>query len=188
MDFLDDPLPINPVTIRIKNAKNVPIYLGGDTGSCGPTEMYGIADPSGPLALHAGGCGYTCEALQQHDDVCPDSCFLPPTIYIAPGGTYEETWSGTSFPTAQMPSECYFNPEYAYDSCYQRTAVPTGAYVATAVASDQLTCLDVGICSCEPDAKGSCQIPYGGSPSGQMLEGKVSFTMPATGVVEIVVP
>src|SRR5690349_16974390 len=47
MDYLDEPLPANPITIRIKNGKDVPIYLGGNTGTCGPMELYGISNDAG---------------------------------------------------------------------------------------------------------------------------------------------
>lgn len=186
-DYLDDPLPLNPITIRIKNEKSVPIYLGGDNGTCGPTELYEIAGPNGPVTLHAGGCGFTCQGLQQHGDECPDSCFLPPTIYIAPGGSYDQTWDTGTYPTAAMPTECYFEPQFAYDSCYQRKTAPPGDYVVAVDAGTQVTCLDIGICSCEPDATGSCQIPYGATPSGETVAAKTSFSMPALDVIEITV-
>jgi hypothetical protein len=185
-EFLDETPPPNLLTIRVTNAKTVPIYMGSDI-NCGPYQLYEIVGPNGQLELHPGGCGFTCQGLQQHGDECPDACMVPPLIYIAPGGSYDQYWNLVAFEQAFMPTECYFEPEFAYDSCMQQIVPPAGEYTAIVQASTEFTCLDIGTCSCTPDASGSCEIPYGGQPTGEILSANAAFQHPSAGMVEITI-
>ncbi|MFO0567317.1 MAG: hypothetical protein U0263_16790 [Polyangiaceae bacterium] len=182
-DFLDEPLPTS-VTIRVVNKRATPIYVGGGSG-CGNEPLYTLSGPGGLVALSPGGCGFTCEALQAHGDMCPDACFLPPTIFIAPGGSFDTAWAGTSYEAATMPASCYFEPQYALPTCNRRRVADPANYVAKVDAGSALTCLDVGMCSCTPDAQGSCEITYGGTPSGDALTASATFTMPGSSVVMV---
>lgn len=180
-DFADQSAP-GPVTIRIVNQLPKPIYLGGGN-TCSPEPVYDLQGPSGPVPMFAGGCGNTCEALQQHGDWCADACLIPPVIVIAPGGSYDTSWTGNTYETLSMPLACYFEPQYAPPTCGRRLEAPAGTYGAFVTAADSISCNDVAICSCTPSAQGSCEIPYGASLSGSTLSTKTSFAMPGASLV-----
>lgn len=182
-DFADE-TPPGAITFRYQNATSVPIYLGG-SGTCYPVPLYELAGPHGPVPVQAGECGHTCQALQTHGNYCTDACMLPPVVMIIPGGHYEESWSGATHQPAEMPPACYFEPEFAPKTCDRRLVAPEGSYAVAVHAGTELTCLDVGICGCQPDAKGSCKIPHGGSSDAKPLTAKASFTMPGASVVVV---
>jgi len=180
----EDLTPPNGVTVRYVNALSVPIYVGGGN-TCDPSPLYQLFGPEGPVPYGASGCGHTCQALQQHGDWCTDACMIPPVVMIAPGGSYDDTWSGTTFRQREMPASCYFEPQYAPPTCSQRIVAPAGSYGVSIVAGKTLTCYDVGLCNCTPDAKGSCQIPYGATVEDPSLATKASFEMPGTNLVTL---
>jgi hypothetical protein len=179
-----DETPPGAITVRLKNTKPYPIYVGGGT-DCGGKPLFTLSDAGGPVQMFAGGCGNTCEKLQKHGDWCPDACMIPPVVMIQPGGHYDDVWSGTTFEELKMPKSCYFEPEFAGASCSRRIVAPAGAYAALAVGGTAVTCLDVGICSCKPDANGACEIMYGGDVSGDPVPGKVAFQLPGASLVVI---
>jgi len=183
-DFADQSPPPEGVTIRLVNARNTPIYLGGDN-NCAPIEWFELEGPEGPIVQRASGCGHTCQGLQQYDNLCPEACMVPPVVVIAPGGHYDTSWAGTTFEQAPMPISCYFNPEYAPTSCDRQLVAPAGSYVASAEAFTDVACTDLGICPCNPGPAGSCEIAYGSAPAGETIAAKVSFEHASTSVVEV---
>jgi len=183
-DGYEDQTPPGSVTLRYQNKTSGPIYLGGGN-TCDPTPLFELNGPEGPVQLIAGGCGHTCEALQTHGNYCAGACMMPPVIFIAPGGHYEEKWSGSVFVSEAMPKECHFEPEFAPPTCDRRVIAPKGSYAAMVQAGVTLTCYDSSTCSCTPDASGSCQIPYGGTPDGTKVAAKASFEMPGASLVTI---
>lgn len=183
-DGYEDETPPGSVTLRYQNATGAPIYLGGGN-TCDPTPLFDLDGPDGPVQLMASGCGHTCEALQSHGNYCAGACMMPPVIMIAPGGHYDETWLGTVYELETMPEKCYFEPDFAPTSCDRRVIAPKGSYAAVVQAGSTLSCYDSSTCSCTPDASGSCQIPYGGTPDGKQLAAKASFEMPGASLVTI---
>ena len=183
-DQFADEKPPGAVTFRYTNLTSVPIYLGGGTG-CDSGPLYDLSGPQGLVPAQAGPCGHTCQALQTHGNYCAGACMIPPLVMIIPGGYYEETWSGTTFEDAQMPEQCYFEPEFAQATCDRRIVGPEGSYGVMVQAGTTISCLDVGVCGCQPDANGSCQIPNGGSAEGPALSTKMSFEMPGTSMVSL---
>jgi hypothetical protein len=183
-DFLDQIPPPEGVTLRLVNATNQPIYLGGEN-NCGPNDLFQLQGPNGAIRLRAGGCGHTCEALQQHGDWCADACMLPPVVLIAPGGHYDTSWSGTTFEPFDMPESCYFEPQFAPPTCDRQLIAPAGDYLATSQAFGELLCTDVGICPCIPGPTGSCEIQYGATPTGESIAGKASFAFPSESLIEL---
>jgi len=133
--------------------------------------------------MNAGGCGNSCQALQQHGDWCMDACLIPPVVVIDPGGSYDTTWSGTTFESQNMPKECYFEPQLVPTTCDRRVIAQSGAYGAVVTAATALICNDVALCDCTPSAQGSCEIPYGAELSGTTLAAKTSFEMPGASLV-----
>jgi hypothetical protein len=84
-----------------------------------------------------------------------------------------------------MPLGCYFDQSFAPATCDQQIIAPAGPYVASARAGTDLVCLDVGVCSCTPDASGSCEIPYGGSIAGELIDAKATFDFPTASLVTV---
>jgi hypothetical protein len=184
-DFEDESAPPQGVTIRLVNKRPTPIYLGDPQANCGPVPPYTLNGPTGPVRMFAGGCGNTCEALQQHPDYCAGACMIPPVVVINPGGYYDAGWAGMTFVSTNMPTACYYDKQYAPPTCDRRLVAPAGSYDALARAWTELVCLDVGICSCEPGPTGSCEIPYYANPSGTQIETQAAFEMPSASLVTL---
>jgi hypothetical protein len=184
-DFHDETSPSQGITIRLINNRPTPIFFGDPYAGCGPVPHYALSGPNGPVQLYAGGCGNTCQALQEHPDYCAGACMIPPVLQIMPGGYYDAGWTGMAFESANMPLSCYFDQSFAPASCDRRIVAPGGNYVVTAQAFPELICDALGMCSCEPDPSGACEIPYGANPSGTPIEGKASFEMPSATMVQI---
>jgi hypothetical protein len=184
-DFKDES-SAGTVTFRLTNARPTPIYLGGGNG-CGPAELYGLEGPAGLVQKYANGCGNTCEMLQHQGDYCAGggACQIPSVVMIAPGGHYDTTWAALDYVTQNMPLSCYFEPQYAPPTCSQRVAAQAGTYTVSSTAMTDLDCLDVGICPCIPDASGSCEIPYSGTPSGTSVDAATKFELTGTQMVEV---
>jgi hypothetical protein len=176
--------PPQVFTLRLVNGRPEAIYLGGGN-DCGPNDLVQLHGPNGPIRFRAGGCGHTCEALQQHGDWCADACMIPPVIVIEPGGHYDTSWNGTTFEAFEMPESCYFEPEFAPATCDRQLIAPAGDYTATAEAFSALACTDVGICPCQAGPSGSCEIPYGATPAGDPIATKTTFLFPSESLVEI---
>lgn len=182
--FEDETPPPQVWTVRLINARPSPIYLGGGS-DCGSKPLFQLDGPDGPVKFSADNCENTCEELQQHGPYCTGACMIPPIIFIQPGGHYDASWSGTTFETMNMPGECYFQKDSPSASCDRRAIAPEGTYEVQAQAFTELVCSDVSMCSCTPDASGSCQISYGGSPSGQNVSGKTELAFPSESLVEL---
>ncbi|MBX3128068.1 MAG: hypothetical protein KF718_15195 [Polyangiaceae bacterium] len=180
-DFADQSSQ-HSVVVRFVNSLDVPIYLGGGY-DCGEPPLYELEGPEGAVPLQVGGCGYTCEALQNHSNACAGACMVPPVRMIYSGGTYETTWSGTTLRNVMMPASCHYEAQYAAPTCQQRFAAPSGSYAAFANAFTALLCTDVGMCTCAADSNGSCQIQWGGQPDGPAVPAKASFEFPNESLV-----
>ena len=104
---------------------------------------------------------------------------------IMPGGHFDTGWAAFDYPLRNMPNACYYEPQYAPPTCSQRVTAAPGTYAVSVTAMTELVCLDVGICPCVPDATGSCELPYGGTPSGDELSASVKFDFVGTQLVEV---
>ncbi len=182
-DYADE-APQTGVTFMLRNKRTTPIYLGGES-NCGPAQLFTVDGESGSVQLQAGGCGNTCEALQQHGDFCTGACLLPPVIRIDPGGSYATNWDGTSYESRNMPTSCYVDLNTAASSCDQRIIVADGSYTATVGAATDIVCNDVGICDCSSDENGSCEI-QSAALDGIPIEAKATLSWPSASVIDVV--
>ncbi|MFO0568405.1 MAG: hypothetical protein U0263_22275 [Polyangiaceae bacterium] len=174
------------VTVRIRNQTAGPVFLGGPN-DCSQSLPFSLNDPAGaPVSLFAGGCGNTCEALQQHANYCTGACMQPLMIRIEAGGYFDTSWSGTVFEQAFMPTDCYVDLNTAMDSCEQRLAAPAGSYAFTSSAN---TAADCGgqTCTCTPSAAGSCEISGGAQLAGSTLTATAKLDHPGASLVEIAI-
>ncbi len=110
---------------------------------------------------------------------------VPPTIYIEPGGHWDASFSGTTYVERTMPLECHHDPQSAPATCDQRVILPAGSYVALGTAHTAIDCNDASGCSCQPDASGSCEFPYGGPAGGDTLSAQVSFEFPSESQITV---
>ncbi|MCC6216747.1 MAG: hypothetical protein IT376_17945 [Polyangiaceae bacterium] len=176
-----DETPPTTATVRLVNARSAPIYLGGGDG-CGEPMLYELRgpEPGGELRrLQVSGCGFTCEDLQEHSGGCPAACLIPPVTKIAPGGHRDLVWSMTTAASAAMPAACYAEPGMGGASCDRWVIPPSGTYLASATAGSALVCNDVGLCDCDADPDGSCQLWGDGQPDGEPLTASASFAFPS---------
>jgi len=172
--------------VRIENQTGAPVFMGGSS-DCGPIEVFSVTDSKGaPVKLFAGGCGHTCEALQQHGNYCTGACMMPPLIRIEAGGHYDRKWSGTVFSQKAMPTECYVDLNTAMDSCEQRLAAPAGGYAFAASVATAATC-NGQPCACPPGSSGACEIPSGGQLGGTTLSAAAKISFPAESLVVLAV-
>jgi hypothetical protein len=184
----NDEDPIHPVTVRIRNHTANPLYLGSANGGCQRFIDLFLSDASGEDARFRGpgSCMGTCEVLQEGIPGCTDDCPVPPTIYIAPGGFWEDAWSGNVYVQEEMPEGCWFDDDAAQPTCSRNVVAPAGSYTFTARAwPSPPECLD-GECGCAPDVNGSCTMNQWQPLSGTPLEATGTLSFPADGLVEVV--
>ncbi|MCC6216973.1 MAG: hypothetical protein IT376_19090 [Polyangiaceae bacterium] len=167
--------------MRLVNARSSPIYLGGGYGCSDPMlyELRGPAPADEALRLQLGACGYTCEDLQEHAGGCLAECMIPPTTKISAGGHRDLVWQMTSAVGVQMPAACYADPSTSEGSCDRLLVPAPGTYLASATARAALLCADVGLCDCEVDADGACELWDPAQPDGEALGATTSFAFPS---------
>ena len=198
-----EPEASSAVTWRFVNATDVPLYLEPATSCTAVEAGFQLFDASGvELRLEGGVCGGSCEVLQEQVQVaCPAHCALPPLQMIAPGATFEHVWAGSFWQSRTMPDGCvaqdggFPQSEPANDpaepanvECQQLLVAPADAYeLRLKVYTVCTRGTDACLCEGTPDASGSCRIAdsYAADLAGETLEGKVAFTIPAPGVVEL---
>jgi hypothetical protein len=151
-----------------------------------------MADPDGQSRTWRsdGVCEFTCESLQEHGMECPTICPLAPLIYLEPGGTHVELWTGLYHESRTMPDACWHSPEYAGDGqCMQLITAPDGTYTVTARGWTGVDNCAGGSCLCSPDASGSCQLDAMQSASltaGTERDASATLSHPSETTVEIV--
>lgn len=202
-----EPAASAAVTWRFVNATDVPLYLDPAT-SCSLVEAgFHLFDSTGTeLQLDGGSCGGSCQSLQdQGYVVCDAACALPPVQLLAPGATFEHVWDGAFWQSKKMPEECVAgsssfpqsepadepaDPDQVANEveCQQKQLAADGTYELRQKA---FTVCSQGaeVCACDgpPDADGSCRVAdsFSVELGGEMIDGKVSFSVPAPGVIEL---
>ncbi|RLB58801.1 MAG: hypothetical protein DRI90_16240 [Deltaproteobacteria bacterium] len=164
------------IVMHVRNDLTSPLYLAtnGCTSQILPFE---VRDEDGhELQLQLPAC-VTCEGLQSSDGMCEASCMSPPTIYLAPGGLYELTWSGQYFAETEMPDSCY--EERAQDHCWRMMGLAAGVNDITVLAHQ--SCTDgssSGTCTCDSSAAGWCQLSSSGYLGDEPLEETATVDVP----------
>jgi hypothetical protein len=188
--FADAPVD-GPVSVVIRNDTGAPLFLGDDD-ACSYNIELELADADGqPLVWRGDGlCMFTCEHLQQSGAGCPAICPIPPLVYIEPGGSYTDEWTGRYREERVMPESCWLEPDYSGTGrCDQLITAPDGDYRLTARAWTALDNCDADPCLCTPDPSGSCLIDSMGSASvttSTAREATTTVTYPSQTSVEIV--
>ena len=180
--------PTKPVTIRIRNETSDPIYLGSATQGCHRYIDLFLRDEAGAqlgYRYDSGSCLGTCETLREGWPACTDDCPFPPTIYVAPGGVWEETWTGNIFVEEEMPKGCYFE-EIEQHTCPRNVVAPEGSYTFAVNAWTTTPNCMVDDCECAPDTNGSCQMNVYEPLSGTPVEATGTLSYPSDAVVEVV--
>ena len=179
------------VSVVIRNDTGAPLFLGnGNTCSYDITLL--LADPDGqPRTWRADGvCDFTCESLQDHGAECPAICPIAPVIYLAPGGSHVEEWTGLYHEPRTMSEACWHSYEYSADGqCLQLVTAPDGDYTFTARGWTDVDGCDGGSCLCTPDASGSCELDSMQSAtltSGTGRDASATLRHPSETTVEIV--
>jgi hypothetical protein len=191
------------VTWRFVNATNRTIYLAPAQGCSSVEAGYQLTGPEGtPVRTESDVCGGSCEMLQDYGNVaCAADCAVPPIRALPAGTAWEHVWDATEWASTEMSEACVDNggldgepsdtrpatsgPEHVM--CVQRVAAAAGAYEFALDAFS--ACVDNDeLCTCTTtDADGTCRVSDGFSAQvqGQKLSAKTTFSMPATGVVEV---
>jgi hypothetical protein len=194
-------VPTAAVTWRFVNATNVPLYLQPAEG-CSSVEIgYRLTGTDGAvLTPESGPCAGSCEQLQEEGDLaCAADCAIPPVRMLPPGTSFEHVWDATHWQQKEMSEECVASPggfpqSEPLDSgpemidCVQRVQAEPGRYELSLTAFTTCTA-GTKPCDCEgaPDPDGTCRVADGFSAQldGTPFNGKVSFSVPTTGVVEM---
>lgn len=173
------------VTVKIVNATNAPIYVGG-AQDCEQLPFFTLSDANGaPQPLVPDNCGtYSCKDLQSEGPGCVMLCATAlPTARIDPGGSYATSWDGGVYRSVAMPARCYINPDMASATCDQEFPAATGGYVVHVKAGTSVTCDSPPTCGCQPNASGACEIQAGAE--AQTLSGQASFEYPSDRTVTV---
>jgi hypothetical protein len=186
--FLDTTDAATPVSITITNDGADPIYLVGT--DCSTTVDLVLRDADGTiLSRHGGTCGYTCEDLMTQEIGCaePAICAQPPTVKIAPGGSYEMAWDGFVTPTVDMPAGCFASSESELGgeagSCQQLQVAADATYQAAVSVANTIDCGGQA-CDCTPDENGICMIDFAWAEDVDQAIGEIAY--PADTSVTIV--
>jgi hypothetical protein len=150
------------VEIRLANATAADLYLGDPNLTCGWYDPFSLTAVSGdPPASYQGSlqvCEQTCSELQTSGCECAADCAMPLAVRITPGGVYVSSWRGFVYDRPEMPAECFADPVCG-PLCALEAKAPPSLRVRS-LAYSQVTCA-TGLCSCTPDADGSCVISDG---------------------------
>jgi hypothetical protein len=191
--FCDDyreQAPTQSVTVTIRNEGATPIYLGS-TGCSTAIDVL-LQDAAGqPRDWQPNQCFFSCELLQESSDWgCTADCPQPPLIFVAPGGSYETSWSGTYREQVAMPAACYAgaNPVDASDNTCAQTVVATaGDYTLTVNAWDELQGCENATCGCTPDVNGSCKLEtYEAWLDGEPRSASATVSYPSANTIDVV--
>jgi hypothetical protein len=182
-EYLDE-AQVQEVTITIRNNGSDIIYLGGE--GCSSEILLSLAGADGELPWRSGGCGFSCEDLQQHSGVCAADCAMPPVVRVDPGGSYELSWTGRHLQQQSMPDGCFDEPQYAGEgSCQSHVVAAAGDYTLSAYAWLQTGCVDT-TCDCQPDANGSCRMEGFASTDGPGIQADGVVSYPSATSMELV--
>lgn len=181
----DNDEPTAPVTIRVTNNGDLPIYFGVHEQICARVSPYTIKDAAGHIRPSSiSPCVESCEALQRSTPGCGPACLLTPALGVQPGGSHDFNWHGMLVEHAPMPESCYDRPEAALSRC-QRMSVPlAGPYNISLVAWSDWSCL-TGPCDCE-GADDACTITGEAIVAGEYRETSVTLDFPLDRFVEVI--
>jgi hypothetical protein len=165
-----------PVSIRLYNATNNPIYMGFPDDTCGYFFGARVSDADAkPLKAFREDCERTCGELQDVDCKCTPFCSHTVTL-VAPGKYYEAAWTGTIFEGVHMPAHCYSSASCATSSCWVEALPPAGALTIAGDAYTQPICAGGPCNSCTPGGTGTCTVPSATKVGGTKLTGSASWT------------
>ena len=187
-DFENEPAE-QAVSITIRNNGDVPIFLTG-SGCSSEIDLLLTNSEDVPLVWRNDGCDITCEDMRGGPLACDLACAVPPVIYVAPGGSYQETWSGIIREQRNLPASCMGVDEDAdtttTQTCSQKVVAADGHYHITAQAFDLVEGCENASCTCEPNVDGSCAVEgFGIAPMGGAREASATFKYPSAGSVDI---
>jgi len=147
------------ITLRNDTADVLFVGIGGCT--LVPFAMFDAADAS--VGWQSSDCAISCE------DVLVDQCFYcgpcegPSLLRLAPGESWDRTWSGRRFDQVDFPSGCVDQP--CEPTCERAALAEAGAYTLRAQARLDCGAADPSACEC-PDGAGTCALVVTG---GELL-------------------
>ncbi len=173
-----------PVMLRVRNAGADPIFLA--LPGCGPGV--GLARDGAGVAWLFPDCGDpACAQVEEGECTvqCDGACAAG-VLRIAPGGSYEQLWPGTTYTAAVQPSECVGADDCAPE-CTRAVAAEAGTYQLTAQVYDSCPLLDGASCDCPGGEQPSCGV-FSSIDAGVLPQpAAVSFEVPSQTEVELVV-
>jgi len=145
-------------TVMVTNTGTEVIFLGG-LWSCDLTRMSVVpAAATDDTHWPARKCEFYCQdVIGQGGMGCDDSCPMPPTVKLDPGGVWSHVWTGAMHYPAQPPDHCCLEGE-CYE-CYVRQPATEGdGYTATVNVFEEVTCLGDQECDCVVNDDGWCEL------------------------------
>lgn len=145
----DEPETPATVTIAVRNAREVPIVLGGPVG-CDPTHIEVTAlDESSPGSWSGSHCLLGCHIVVAGAAGCTADCPSAAPVLIAPGETGTIEWPGILARAAALPEECCEDSEYCPSECPLIVTAEPGPYQAT-IAFTEVTPEAAEACALDP--------------------------------------
>jgi hypothetical protein len=146
-----------PITLRVANQKDVPIYLDNQCSQGGPESVrvdeQAVLDPW---------FSFNCDDVLANTCIALD-CFGGGVIEVAPGSTYEATWSGHLLgERLPLPEDCRGDCMPSLPECSRRLAAAPGTHTLT--------------------------VYYSGGPSQRFEQVEVDFTVPVDVVTAMIGP
>ena len=176
------PATTSPKSVKIRNLRTSPIYLGLSLPSCEYRLGFEFRDQA-DAAIPASQTGRSCGDYQA-------SCPSPPACAVnvvtkieRDGGTYDIGWPGTIFPQRYMAKSCYADAGCATGPCQQEVAAPNGD--VRVVAYTGFYC-DGGACfDCNAGVSGNCTVFQANGTQGTTLTVDKAYVAGQPGAVQI---
>jgi hypothetical protein len=165
------------MTVQIRNARDLPIYLGPALCTATPFSLTRVADQS-EVVWAPDACEMTCEDVLAGScsfcGACPDTLS---TIRVDPGAVWSVAWDGAAYATVAVPAGCVSLP--CSETCTHRVAGPPEPLMLSARAGTAC----VGDCDC-PEGQNACDLNVDEVPGAQ-ISAEGEFTPDGT-VFELV--
>ncbi len=167
--LLDDPTDDAASTVMLVNDTAEVLFVGFDAG-CGRMPFH-MEDPDAtPVQWQSGDCAMSCEDVLAQDCFWCGACEGPSVVRLAPGDSWEQTWSGALFERVEFPAECSVEAP-CEQTCERRSVALAPEYRLRTEARTECEGLEPAECEC-PDGEQTCVMvmPNGIPPATMDVE------------------
>jgi hypothetical protein len=164
--FTADPAPANPVTITVRNDRDVSIVLGGPV-DCDSTQIaVDSLDDANPGAWSGSHCLVGCQIALDGGGGCTADCPSAAPLLIAPGEAGTIEWPGLLARTVELPEQCCTDENYCPAEFPLIVAAEPGMFRA-AIALTELSDEQATACQADPT---QCPNAFDGQSTFERVE------------------